>query len=173
RLDPGAPPLRCAARARRGAAGERRGWKPARVSGRERDAADVPGRPRRRGGGRHARAGALPAALRGSLRRSLARLDAERVAEGQGIRVVMTRSDDRDVPAEQRAELANRVQADLVLALHFDGYVDPHARGATAFCPPATVTEPERLDLSTREADATAVASSGSRPTSLARVALL
>ncbi|TMQ69430.1 MAG: hypothetical protein E6K80_11715 [Candidatus Eisenbacteria bacterium] len=93
--------------------------------------------------------------------------------EGQGIRVVMTRSDDRDVPAEQRAELANRVQADLVLALHFDGYVDPHARGATAFCPPATVTEPERLDLSTREADAAAVASSGSRPTSLARVALL
>ena len=61
--------------------------------------------------------------------------------ERQGVRVVLTRNDDREVPAEARAELANRLNADLVLAIHFDGYVDPHARGATAFCPPATVTE--------------------------------
>ena len=54
--------------------------------------------------------------------------------ERQGVRVVLTRSDDREVPPEARAELANRLNADLVLAIHFDGYVDPHARGATAFC---------------------------------------
>lgn len=65
--------------------------------------------------------------------------------ESQGIRVVLTRSDDRDMPSETRAELANRVGADLVLSLHFDGYVDPRARGATAYCPPAAVTRSARL----------------------------
>jgi N-acetylmuramoyl-L-alanine amidase len=59
--------------------------------------------------------------------------------ERQNVRVVLTRTDDRDLPAQARAELANRAQADLVLALHFDGYVDPRARGATAYCPLATV----------------------------------
>jgi N-acetylmuramoyl-L-alanine amidase len=88
--------------------------------------------------------------------------------EGQGIRVALTRTDDRDVSAEARAELANRLNADLVLAIHFDGYVDPHARGATAFCPPATVTEPERLALATRDAEA---ASTGN--TAPGRLALL
>jgi N-acetylmuramoyl-L-alanine amidase len=64
--------------------------------------------------------------------------------ESQGIRVVLTRNDDRDLPAETRAEIANRVSADLVLSLHFDGYVDPRARGATAYCPPAAVTRSGR-----------------------------
>lgn len=59
--------------------------------------------------------------------------------ERQNLRVVLTRTDDRDLPALARAELANHAQADLVLALHFDGYVDPRARGATAYCPLATV----------------------------------
>ena len=58
--------------------------------------------------------------------------------ERRGIRVVLTRDDDRDVTAEARAELANRLDADLVIGLHFDGYVNPRARGATAYCPPAT-----------------------------------
>ena len=59
--------------------------------------------------------------------------------ERQNVHVTLTRTDDRDLPALARAELANRVQADLVLSLHFDGYVDPRARGATAYCPLATV----------------------------------
>ena len=100
------------------------------------------------------------------------RLGAE--LERQGLRVVLTRNDDRDVPVEARAELANRVNADLVLAIHFDGYVDPRSRGATAFCPPAAVTEPERLAISGREdgSGAAAVASNGA-PVSPGRIALL
>ena len=35
----------------------------------------------------------------------------------------------------------SRARADLVLSLHFDGYVRPAARGATAWCPPATYGE--------------------------------
>jgi N-acetylmuramoyl-L-alanine amidase len=61
-------------------------------------------------------------------------------------RVVLTREDDRDLTADQRAEIANRSRADLVLALHFDGLPSPGARGATAYCPPATFVgqgEPE------------------------------
>ncbi len=53
-------------------------------------------------------------------------------------RVVLTRSDDRMVTPEARAEVANRVRADLVLALHFDGFAESRAHGATAYCPPAT-----------------------------------
>jgi N-acetylmuramoyl-L-alanine amidase len=71
------------------------------------------------------------------------RLEAE--LRRQGIQVALTRTDDRDVSPEARAELANRLHADLVLTLHFDGYVDPRARGATAYCPPATVARDEPL----------------------------
>ncbi len=53
-------------------------------------------------------------------------------------RVVLTRNDDRSLSADQRAEIANRTRADLVLSLHFDGFVAARARGATAYCPPAT-----------------------------------
>jgi N-acetylmuramoyl-L-alanine amidase len=55
-----------------------------------------------------------------------------------GVRVVLTRDDDRAISAEQRAEIANRARADLVLSLHVDGFANPRARGATALCPPAS-----------------------------------
>ena len=58
-------------------------------------------------------------------------------------RVVLTRHDDRDLTADQRAEIANRSHADLVLSLHFDGFPGPRARGATAYCPPATFAAPD------------------------------
>jgi N-acetylmuramoyl-L-alanine amidase len=64
--------------------------------------------------------------------------------ELQGIRVVLTRNDDRDPPPLERAELANRAAADLVLSLHFDGYASSQARGATAYCPPASFVAPAR-----------------------------
>jgi N-acetylmuramoyl-L-alanine amidase len=53
-------------------------------------------------------------------------------------RVVLTRDHDRDLHADERAEIANRSRADLVLALHFDGHVDARARGVTCYIPPAT-----------------------------------
>jgi N-acetylmuramoyl-L-alanine amidase len=58
-----------------------------------------------------------------------------------GVRVVLTRDGDEDVSADTRAETANRARADLVLSIHFDGFPDPHARGASAWCPPATYSE--------------------------------
>jgi N-acetylmuramoyl-L-alanine amidase len=54
------------------------------------------------------------------------------------VRVVLTRTGDVAVSAGQRAEIANRVRADLVVSLHFDGFPGPGATGATAYCPPAT-----------------------------------
>jgi N-acetylmuramoyl-L-alanine amidase len=56
-------------------------------------------------------------------------------------RVVLTRTADVALTGDQRAEAANRARADLVLSLHFDGYPSGAARGATAWCAPATVAE--------------------------------
>jgi N-acetylmuramoyl-L-alanine amidase len=53
-------------------------------------------------------------------------------------RIVLTRDRDQGLTADQRAEIANRARADLVLSLHFDGYPAAQARGATAWCAPAT-----------------------------------
>jgi N-acetylmuramoyl-L-alanine amidase len=53
------------------------------------------------------------------------------------VRVVLTRERDVPLTVEQRAQAANRARADLVVSLHFDGFPDPEARGATAYCPPA------------------------------------
>ncbi len=58
------------------------------------------------------------------------------------VRVVLTRDSDREVAPDARAEIANRAHADLVLSLHFDGFAAGRARGATAWCPPATFAEP-------------------------------
>jgi len=91
---------------------------------------------------------------------SLAKRVGAEIAQS-GVRAVLTRSDDRDLSSEERAEIANRLGADLVLAIHFDGFVDPHARGATAYCPPALVTEPERAGDAGRGADREAAAPAG------------
>lgn len=53
-------------------------------------------------------------------------------------RVVLTRTTDRAVSGVERAEIANRARADLVVSLHLDGFSAGRARGATAYCPPAT-----------------------------------
>jgi N-acetylmuramoyl-L-alanine amidase len=68
----------------------------------------------------------LAQALRGELERRL------------GVRVFSTRETDATLSEDQRAEAANRVHADLVLSLHFDGVPGSSARGITAYCPPAT-----------------------------------
>ncbi len=62
--------------------------------------------------------------------------------ERRGVRVVLTRTGDDDPPQEVRAETANRARADVVLSLHFDGYAGARARGATAWCPPASAAGP-------------------------------
>jgi N-acetylmuramoyl-L-alanine amidase len=69
---------------------------------------------------------------------ALARLLRPELERRLGARVVLTRDQDRDVSTDTRAELANRMQADLVLSLHFDGFASEQARGATGYCAPAT-----------------------------------
>ncbi|MEO5616335.1 MAG: N-acetylmuramoyl-L-alanine amidase [Candidatus Eisenbacteria bacterium] len=62
-------------------------------------------------------------------------------------RVFLTRVTDAGPSADERAEIANRVHADLVLSLHFDGVPGTRARGVTAFCPPATFGARERVAM--------------------------
>ena len=68
---------------------------------------------------------------------ALARLVRTELARRLSVEVVLTREDDRPLAPEQRAEIANRAQADLVLSLHFDGVPGAQHAGAAAWCPPA------------------------------------
>ena len=64
--------------------------------------------------------------------------------ERRGIaRVLLTRDDDRALPAQVRAEAANHARADLFLSLHFDGFPAARSRGVTAWCPPALSSVPQ------------------------------
>ena len=50
-----------------------------------------------------------------------------------GIRVVLTRDDDRAMPMDERAIVANNSRADLFLSLHFNATASPSARGAQVY----------------------------------------
>ena len=64
--------------------------------------------------------------------------------ERRGIaRVLLTRDEDRSLPAQQRAETANHARADLFLSLHFDGFPAARSRGITAWCPPSLAAVPQ------------------------------
>jgi N-acetylmuramoyl-L-alanine amidase len=58
-----------------------------------------------------------------------------------GARVYLTREADVAMNEDQRAEAANRVHAEFVLALHFDAVPGTRAQGDTAWCAPATTGE--------------------------------
>lgn len=80
------------------------------------------------------------AALEKDLALALAReVEAQARVLLPGTSVVLTRGRDQAVTQQERAEIANRAGADLVVSLHFDGFAHPGARGATAYCPPATI----------------------------------
>jgi N-acetylmuramoyl-L-alanine amidase len=66
----------------------------------------------------------------------------------RGVKVVLTRDGDEDLPVDSRAERANHARADLVLSLHFDGFADSRFRGASAWWPPATFAEPRPVKRS-------------------------
>jgi N-acetylmuramoyl-L-alanine amidase len=70
---------------------------------------------------------------------ALARLVRTELGRRLGVQVVLTRDDDRPLTPEQRAEIANRARADLVVSLHFDAVPGTPRSGATAWCPPAGV----------------------------------
>jgi N-acetylmuramoyl-L-alanine amidase len=68
---------------------------------------------------------------------ALARLLREEL-ERRGIaRALLTRDEDRALPAARRAEVSNHARADLFLSLHFDGFPTARSRGVTVWCPPA------------------------------------
>jgi N-acetylmuramoyl-L-alanine amidase len=51
-----------------------------------------------------------------------------------GIRVLMTREDDRKVPIDERAAIANNNKADLLISLHASSSLRTSTSGATIFC---------------------------------------
>ena len=73
----------------------------------------------------------------GTLEKTLALAVARRVKtplEARfGVRVVMTRDDDRAVPIESRTALANNNKADLFLSLHANASFRPETSGATVY----------------------------------------
>jgi N-acetylmuramoyl-L-alanine amidase len=51
-----------------------------------------------------------------------------------GVRVLLTRDDDRNVPLDDRTALANNNKADLFVSLHANASMRPSASGAAVFC---------------------------------------
>ena len=51
-----------------------------------------------------------------------------------GLRVLLTRDDDRNVPMDERASLANNNKADLFISLHANGSMRPTTGGAAIYC---------------------------------------
>jgi N-acetylmuramoyl-L-alanine amidase len=56
------------------------------------------------------------------------------IVEGRlGIRVILTRDDDRRVPIDERTAIANNNKADLFISVHANGSMRPSTAGATIF----------------------------------------
>ena len=51
-----------------------------------------------------------------------------------GLRVLLTRDDDRNVPIDDRTALANNNKADLFVSLHANGSMRATTTGAAIFC---------------------------------------
>ena len=51
-----------------------------------------------------------------------------------GLRVLLTRDDDRSVPNDERTAIANNNKADLFISLHVNGSVRPGTAGAVIYC---------------------------------------
>jgi N-acetylmuramoyl-L-alanine amidase len=51
-----------------------------------------------------------------------------------GLRVLLTRDDDRNVPLDDRTSMANNNKADLFISLHVNGSMRPATSGAAIFC---------------------------------------
>jgi N-acetylmuramoyl-L-alanine amidase len=57
----------------------------------------------------------------------------ERINAQPGMRAFLTRDADYFVPLADRVKKARRVQADLLVSIHADAFIKPHARGASVF----------------------------------------
>lgn len=66
-------------------------------------------------------------------------LDVARLLEAEGAEVVLTRTTDVFIPLDERADIANRSQADLFVSIHADSARNAGARGFTVYvCPSAS-----------------------------------
>lgn len=78
----------------------------------------------------------------------------ERQLEAAGFRVSQTRSEDRFIPLEERSRIANRLEADLFLSLHFNASVKSAVSGIETFVytPPGqpSTSRAEVLELDRR-----------------------
>lgn len=74
----------------------------------------------------------------------------ELLREG-GIRVAMTRDDDRFLVLQERYGIARRLNADLFLSIHADAADNHMARGATIYTLSETATDREAARLAARE----------------------
>jgi N-acetylmuramoyl-L-alanine amidase len=73
----------------------------------------------------------------GTLEKDLTLAVARRLKAGLetklGLRVIMTRDDDRDVPLDERSAVANNNKADLLISLHANAAFKPSVRGASMY----------------------------------------
>ena len=68
----------------------------------------------------------------------LARLVADELSRRADVRVVLTRTEDRDLEPAERVEAVQRARADAVVSLHLGAMSGGRARGVLVWCPPAT-----------------------------------
>jgi N-acetylmuramoyl-L-alanine amidase len=90
----------------------------------------------------------------GLLEKQLALDLAKQVAErlrAQGLRVVMTRSDDRFVPLAERTRIANEAGGDLFLSIHANASSSRLARGIETFFASLQATDQAALELAKAE----------------------
>jgi N-acetylmuramoyl-L-alanine amidase len=84
-------------------------------------------------GGRDAGVRGAGGALEKDLTLGVARRAKAVIESRLGIRVLLTRDDDRSVPLEERTAVANNNKADLFLSLHANGSLRTTTRGASIY----------------------------------------
>ena len=86
---------------------------------------------------------------------ALARALRAALIEGGGVRVALTRDDDRYLLLEERSAIARKMEADLFLSIHADSAGSNDARGATVYTLSArgSSEEAERLAAAENRAD--------------------
>jgi len=79
----------------------------------------------------------------------------DRLLAGGGVRVALTRSDDRYLALEERSGIARRLRADLFISIHADSAEDAKASGATVYTlsDKGTTQEANRFAASENRAD--------------------
>lgn len=91
---------------------------------------------------------------RGLLEKELVLDVAKRLAfklREQGLRVVMTRSDDVHVPLEHRTAIANDARGDLFISIHANAAKNPDARGMETYFLSLRASDPSAQRVAERE----------------------